>query len=98
LRTQEFGIRMALGALQKDIVYMVLSTGSAMIAAGILLGLLASYALTRFLTSQIWGISATDTWTFASVAVLVAVVGLAACLLPARRAASVDPLVALRYE
>jgi len=77
---------------------MVLSKGSALIAIGILLGLLASYGLTRFLASQIWGISPTDRWTFASVIILVVLVGLTACLLPARRAARADPLVALRYE
>lgn len=98
LRTQEFGIRMALGAQQQDILRMVLSKGFALIAVGILLGLLASYALTRFLASHIWGISPTDTWTFASVIILVVLVGLTAGLLPARRAARVDPLVALRYE
>jgi putative ABC transport system permease protein len=98
LRTQEFGIRMALGAQQRDILRMVLSKGFTLIASGILFGLLASYALTRFLASQIWGVSATDPWTFGGVVVLIVIVGLAASLFPARRAARVDPLVALRYE
>jgi len=77
---------------------MVLRHGMVLIAAGICIGVLASFGLTRFLKSQIWGVSATDPWTFGAVAALVVITGLAACLLPARRAASVDPLVGLRYE
>jgi hypothetical protein len=98
LRTQEFGIRMALGAQQRDILGMVVRNGALLIGAGILLGLSASYGLSRFLASQIWGVSPTDPWTFGGVIGLVVAVGLVACLLPARRAAGVDPLVALRYE
>jgi putative ABC transport system permease protein len=98
LRTQEFGIRMALGAQQRDILRMVVTSGFLLIGAGILLGLLASYGLTRFLASQIWGISAADPWTFAGVGVIVASAGLAACFLPAQRATRVDPMVALRHE
>lgn len=89
---------MALGAQQREILRMILRTGFVLIAAGIAIGLIASYALTRFLASQIWGVSATDPWTFGVVVALVVITGLAACLLPARRAAGVDPLVALRYE
>src|SRR5208282_1343722 len=92
LRTQEIGVRMALGAQQVEILRMVLQKGFVLLAAGIVIGLLASYGLTRFLASQIWGVSATDPWTFGAVAGLVVGVGLAACYLPARRAASVDPL------
>jgi putative ABC transport system permease protein len=98
LRTQEIGVRMALGAQQGEILRMVLRKGFVLIVAGICIGLFASYGLTRFLASQIWGVSATDPWTFGAVAALLVVTGLAACWLPARRAASVDPLVALRYE
>lgn len=98
LRTQEFGIRMALGAQQRDILGMVVRNGALLICAGILVGFSASYWLTRFLASQIWGVSPTDPWTFAAVITLVVAVGLAACFLPARRATQVDPLVALRYE
>jgi putative ABC transport system permease protein len=98
LQTHEIGVRMALGAQQGEILRMVAQKGLALIAAGILIGLFASYTLTRFLTSQIWGISTTDPWTFAAVITLVLFVGLAACMLPALRAARVDPLVALRYE
>jgi putative ABC transport system permease protein len=98
LQTQEIGVRMALGAQQGEILRMVLQKGFVLLAAGICIGLFASYGLTRFLKSQIWGVSATDPWTFGAVVGLVVMTGLAACLLPARRAASVDPLVALRYE
>ena len=98
LRTHEIGIRVALGAQQTNILRLVLLDGFRLVAAGILIGLLASYALTRFLSSQISGVSVTDPWTFAAVVTIVVSVGLAACLLPARRAARVDPLVALRYE
>jgi ABC-type antimicrobial peptide transport system permease subunit len=77
---------------------MILSRGARLIAAGTVVGLIASFWLTRFLASQIWGVSATDPWTFAAVVALVAVVGVTACVLPARRASTVDPLVALRYE
>jgi putative ABC transport system permease protein len=98
LRTQEFGIRMTLGAQQRDILRMVIRRGLGLIAAGSFFGLFASYALTRFLTNQIWGVSATDPWTFVAVVIVLLLVGLAACLLPARSAARVDPLVALRYE
>jgi putative ABC transport system permease protein len=89
---------MALGAQQGEILRMVLRKGFSLIAAGVFLGAFASYGLTRFLASQIWGVSATDPWTFGAVVALVLVTGLAACWLPSRRAASVDPLVALRYE
>jgi ABC-type antimicrobial peptide transport system permease subunit len=66
--------------------------------AGTAIGLLASYALTRYLANQIWGISTTDPWAFAAVIALVVIVGVVACLLPAYQAATVDLLVALRYE
>jgi putative ABC transport system permease protein len=98
LRTQEIGVRMALGAQQGEILRMVLRTGFGLIVGGIGIGLLGSWGLTRFLASQIWGVSTTDPWTFGVVVGLVVVTGLAACWLPARRAARVDPLVALRYE
>ena len=91
-------MRMALGAQQGEILRMVLKKGFVLLAAGICIGLFGSFALTRFLTSQIWGVSVTDPWTFASVLALVVATGLAACYVPARRATRVDPLVALRYE
>lgn len=98
LQTQEIGIRMALGAQQAAILGMVLLRGAALVAAGTFIGLIASFGLTRFLASQIWGVSATDPWTFGAVTLLLVLVGASACLLPARRASSVDPLVALHYE
>jgi putative ABC transport system permease protein len=98
LQTHEIGIRMALGAQQFQISRMILNKGLRLIASGILIGIGASFALTRFLASQIWGVSPTDPLTFASTLLLIVAVGLAACLLPARRASQMDPLVALRYE
>ena len=98
LQTQEIGIRIAVGAQQVNILRLVLLNGFRLVAGGILVGLLLSYGVTRLLASQISGVSATDPWTFAAVVTLMVIVGLAACLLPARRAARVDPLVALRYE
>ena len=98
LQTREIGVRMAVGAQPREILAMVLRRGAVLIAGGIVVGLFASFALTRFLASQIWGVSATDPWTFAAVLALVVAAGLAACYAPARRATRVDPLVALRYE
>jgi putative ABC transport system permease protein len=98
LQTREIGIRMAVGAQQANILRLVLLNGFRLVAGGILVGLAFSYALTRFVASQISGISVTDPWTFAVVVAFVVVASLAACLLPACRAARVDPLVALRYE
>jgi predicted permease len=98
LRTQEFGIRMALGAQRGEVSRMVLKNGLILIAAGTIAGLTMSLALTHFLASEIGEVSATDPWTFAIVVGVVLGTGLAACSLPARRATRVDPLVALRYE
>ncbi|HEY6385390.1 MAG TPA: FtsX-like permease family protein, partial [Candidatus Acidoferrum sp.] len=98
LQIHEIGIRMALGAQQKNILWLVLLNGLRLVLAGILTGVFASYALTRFLVSQISGVSATDPATFAAVVAIVVSAGLTACLLPARRASQTDPLVALRYE
>jgi len=98
LRSHEIGVRMALGAQRGDVLRMVLKNGLALIAVGTIVGLVMSLALTRFLASQIWGVSATDPWTFAAVVAVVTGTGLVACFLPARRAATVDPLIALRYE
>jgi putative ABC transport system permease protein len=98
LRTHEIGIRMALGAGQASILSIILAKGAGLIAGGTVIGLSFSYGLTRFLASQIWGVSATDPWTYAAVVTLIAFVGLAASFVPARRAMRVDPIVALRYE
>lgn len=98
LQTHDIGVRMALGAEQSNILTMFLAKGMRLMVAGVVIGLLASFGLTRFMVSQIWGVSATDPWTFAAVITLVVLVGFVACLLPAHRASRVDPLVALRYE
>jgi len=98
LRTHEIGIRIALGAQKGNILAMVLRNGLNLIVTGIVLGVLTSLALTRFIASQLSGIKPTDPWTFATVAVIILAVGLAACFFPARHATQVDPLVALRYE
>jgi len=98
LQTHEIGVRMALGAQQSKVLTMILTKGMRLVAAGMVIGCVASYGLTRFLASQIWGVSATDPRTFGTVAAIILTVGLAVCLLPARRATQVDPLIALRYE
>jgi predicted permease len=98
LETRQIGVRMALGAQRADILRMVLKKGLVLLAVGICIGLFASFGLTQFLVSQIWGVSATDPRTFGAVVALVVAAGLAACYLPARKATQVDPMVALRYE
>ena len=89
---------MALGAQQGNILRMVLLRGFTLVATGILVGILASLELTRFIASQIWGISATDPATFAVVAAVLVIVAMAACWIPARRAMAIEPMEALRYE
>ncbi len=98
LQTHEIGIRMALGAQQTNILRLVLLDGFHLVGAGIIIGVCAGFVLTRFLASQISDVSVTDPWTFGAVVMVVVLVGLAACLFPARRAAAVDPLIALHYE
>jgi len=98
LQTHEIGIRMALGAQRADILRMVLNKGLGLVIAGILIGLVTSFAATRLLSSELWGVSASDPWTFSAVVAVVVAVGATACLLPAQRATRVDPLIALRYE
>lgn len=98
LQTHEIGVRIALGAQHANVLAMVLWKGLRLISVGMLIGVLTSLGLTRFLATQIHGVSATDPLTFLAVVVLFLVVGLIASLLPARRAAGIDPLIALRYE
>ena len=97
-RTGEIGIRMALGAQRADILGLVFRQGGRLIALGLAVGLLGGLVLTRFLGSMLFGVTAHDPATFAAIAVLLAGVALLACWLPARRAARVDPMVALRAE
>jgi len=97
-RTREIGVRLALGAQPRDVLGMVLLGGGKLAAVGLVLGLIASLGVTYLLRSQLYGVSSTDPVTYATVALLLGPIALAACYLPARRATRVDPLVALRYE
>jgi putative ABC transport system permease protein len=97
-RTQEFGIRMALGANRRDVFRLVLGQGTRLTGLGIGFGIVAALLVTRLLATLLYGISATDPLTFTAVSLLLALVALAACYIPARRATRVDPIVALRYE
>jgi putative ABC transport system permease protein len=97
-RTQEIGIRMALGADGADVLRMVIRMGLRLVGIGVAFGLIVSLAIGRVIATQLWGVSAYDAWTLVSVPVVLLLTGMVACWLPARRAARVDPLVALRYE
>ena len=98
VRTGEIGLRMALGARPNDVLRLVLGRGSALILLGLGCGLGAAWALTRLLAGTLYQVSATDPATFLAVALALGAIGLLACYLPARRAASVDPMIALRYD
>jgi len=97
-RTHEIGIRMALGAQSRDVIQLVLGQGIAMVALGIAAGVIGALALTRVLASLLFGVGARDPLTFLCVVLLLSVVAVVACYLPARRATLIDPLVALRHE
>jgi putative ABC transport system permease protein len=98
LRTQEIGIRMALGAQQKDVLRLILGQGARIAFFGVAIGLGAAAALARLLSSLLYSVSTSDPITFAAVSVLLLAIALLACYVPARRALRVDPIIALRYE
>src|SRR5262245_8624428 len=97
-QTHEIGIRMALGAGTADMVRMVLWMGSKLVGLGVGVGLLASFAMTRVIANQLWGVSPRDPLTLGAAVAVVALAGLAACYFPARRATKVDPMAALRID
>ena len=97
-RRHEFGIRMALGAQQADVLGLVIGQGAKLALAGVAIGLLGTFAVTRLMSSLLFAISTTDPLTFVAVPEMLTVVALAACYIPARRATKVDPIVALHYE
>lgn len=97
-RTRELGIRVALGARPRDVFSLVLRQGMTLVIAGLVLGLVVAAMVTRLLASFLYGVSTTDTFTFTAIPVLLTLVALLACYLPARRATKVDPLMALKYE
>jgi predicted permease len=97
-RTHDIGVRLALGARREHVVAMVIRSGLSLVVAGVLAGFVASLGLTKLLASELWGVSAADPWVFAIVAAILVASGVIACLVPALRAASVDPMMSLRCE
>jgi predicted permease len=97
-RTRELGIRMALGAQRRDLLRLIVGQGTLLVLIGAAIGIAAGLGVTRFISSMLYGLDANDPVTFASVAILLTLVALAACYIPARRAMRADPMVALHYE
>ena len=97
-QTHEFGIRTALGARPKDLLWIVMRRGLTLAATGIAIGLPAAWAAARLTRSLLLGVNAADPLTFVGVALVLSATAVAACVIPARRAAAVDPIISLRYE
>src|SRR5262249_23544967 len=97
-RTQEIGVRMALGARRGDVARIVLGQGLRVVLAGVAVGLLGAFAATRLMATLLFGVTPTDAVTFAVVPALIVAVAMMACYVPVRRATQIDPLKALRYE
>jgi len=97
-RTREIGIRVALGAQRRDVLRLIVRDGMSLTGIGVGIGLAAAIASTRLMVSLLFGVRATDPLTFAMIALLLALVALLACWIPARRATKVDPMVTLKYE
>ena len=98
LRTREIGLRLAIGAQPRSVLLLILRQGLFLTVIGVVLGLVAAFALTRLLSGLLFGVGAVDVTTFSTISLLLIVVSLLACYLPARRAMRIDPLRALRYE
>jgi len=97
-RRREIGMRMALGASRSDVLLLVMVRGGVLMASGVAVGLLAALVTSRFLRAQLFGISALDPGTFIAVPVLILLIGLLGCVIPARKAAGLDPMAALRNQ
>jgi ABC-type antimicrobial peptide transport system permease subunit len=97
-RTQEIGIRMALGAQRRDVLALILWQGTRLALIGVAIGIAAAFALTRLMSELLYGVAPTDPKTFALLAAILTVVAMIACYLPARRATRVNPVAALRWE
>ena len=97
-RTQEIGIRIALGAGREDVMKMIVLQGARIASTGLIIGMLAAFGLTRYLEKLLFSVSPEDPATFAMVALVLALVALLACYIPARRTLRVDPMISLRYE
>ena len=98
LRTRELGLRLAIGAQPRQVLLLVLRQGLWLTVLGVVVGLAAAFALTRLLSGLLFGVAAVDVGTFTTISILLMIVSLLACYLPARRAMRIDPLQALRYE